>query len=100
MIRISRKDFLKMGVAMPMALQSMSQRAEAKGRAKTPPKRIIFINSCLGFYEPYFFPKKRGELATSDYLKGMKTMGKMTVFQNLFHPGMETSNHDSEKSFL
>ena len=24
----------------------------------------------------------------------------MTVFQNLFHPGMETSNHDSEKSFL
>ena len=100
MIRISRKDFLKMGVAMPLALQSMNQRAEAKGRTNTPPKRIIFINSCLGFYEPYFFPKKRGELATSDYLKGMKTMGKMTVFQNLFHPGMETSNHDSEKSFL
>ena len=24
----------------------------------------------------------------------------MTVFRNLFHPGMETSNHDSEKSFL
>mgnify|MGYP003324676656 CR=1 FL=1 len=40
MIRISRKDFLKMGVAMPLALQSMSQRAEAKGRTKTPPKRI------------------------------------------------------------
>ena len=30
----------------------------------------------------------------------MKTPGKMTVFQNLFHPGMDTSNHDSEKSFL
>jgi len=28
------------------------------------------------------------------------TNDKMTVFQNLFHPGMETSNHDSEKSFL
>jgi hypothetical protein len=95
---ISRKEFLKMGAALPLALQSLSQRAEAKG--KTPPRRIIFINSCLGFYEPYFFPKKRGDLATSDYLKGMKSLEKMTVFQNLFHPGMETSNHDSEKSFL
>jgi hypothetical protein len=24
----------------------------------------------------------------------------MTVFNNLYHPGMDTSNHDSEKSFL
>ena len=95
---ISRNEFLKMGMALPLALQSLGQRAEA--RAKTPPRRIIFINSCLGFYEPYFLPKKRGDLATSDYLKGMKTLEKMTVFQNLFHPGMETSNHDSEKSFL
>jgi hypothetical protein len=98
MRNISRKDFLKIGGALPLALQSLSQRAEAK--VKTPPKRIIFINSCLGFYEPYFFPKKRGDLATSDYLKGMKTLEKVTVFQNLFHPGMNTSNHDSEKSFL
>ena len=98
MRNISRKEFLKMGVALPLALQSLSQRAEAK--VKTPPKRIIFINSCLGFYEPYFFPKKRGDLSTSDYLKEMKTLEKMTVFQNLFHPGMDTSNHDSEKSFL
>jgi hypothetical protein len=95
---ISRNEFLKMGVALPLALQSLGQRAKAK--AKTPPKRVIFINSCLGFYEPYFFPKKRGDLTTSDYLKGMKSLEKMTVFQNLFHPGMETSNHDSEKSFL
>jgi len=98
MRNISRKDFLKIGVALPLALQSLSQRAEAK--VETPPKRIIFINSCLGFYEPYFFPKKRGDLITSDYLKEMKTLEKMTVFQNLFHPGMDTSNHDSEKSFL
>ena len=98
MRNISRKDFLKIGGALPLALQSLSQRAEAK--VKTPPKRIIFINSCLGFYEPYFFPKKRGDLATSDYLKGMKTLEKVTVFQKLFHPGMNTSNHDSEKSFL
>ena len=98
MRNISRKDFLKIGAALPLAMHSLRLRAEEK--KKRPPKRIIFINSCLGFYNPYFFPKKRGDLITSDYLKEMKTLEKMTVFQNLFHPGMDTSNHDSEKSFL
>ena len=97
---ISRKDFLKAGTALPLALQSLDLRATAKPKSVTPPKRIIFICSCLGFYKPYFFPKKRGDLATSDYLKDMKTLDKMTVFNNLYHPGMDTSNHDSEKSFL
>lgn len=95
---ISRKQFLKLGAALPLAAQSLQLRAFA--RPKTPPKRIIFICSCLGFHEPYLFPRKRGDLHSSDYLKEMKTLDKMTVFQNLFHPGMETSNHDSEKSFL
>jgi hypothetical protein len=95
---ISRKEFLKVGVALPLALNSLSLRAAAKN--SLPPKRIIFICSCLGFYEPYFFPKKQGDLSSSDYLKSMKTKEKMTVFQNLFHSGMDTSNHDSEKSFL
>jgi len=98
MKEISRKEFLKIGAALPLAVQSLSLRAE-QGK-KRPPKRIIFINSCLGFYKPYFYPKKRGDLSTSDYLKGMKILEKMTLFQNLFHPGMDTSNHDSEKSFL
>jgi hypothetical protein len=98
MRNISRKEFLKVGVALPLALNSLSLRAAAK--ETLPPKRIIFICSCLGFYEPYFFPKKQGDLSSSDYLKGMKTKEKMTVFQNLFHSGMDTSNHDSEKSFL
>jgi hypothetical protein len=97
---ISRKEFLKAGAALPLALQSIDLRAAAKPKPATPPKRIIFICSCLGFHKPYFFPKKRGELATSHYLKGMKTPEKMTVLQNFFHPGMDTSNHDSEKSFL
>ena len=60
----------------------------------------MFICNSLGFYEPNFFPQTRGDLDSSRYLAGMKTKDKMTVFQNLFHPGMETSNHDSEKSFL
>ena len=95
---ISRKEFLKVGAALPLALNSLSLRAAAKN--SLPPKRIIFICSCLGFYEPYFFPKKQGDLSSSDYLKSMKTKEKLTVFQNLFHSGMDTSNHDSEKSFL
>ena len=97
---LSRKDFLKVGAALPLALQSLSLRAAQKPKSVTPPKRIMFICNSLGFYEPNFFPQIRGDLYSSQYLAGMKTKDKMTVFQNLFHPGMETSNHDSEKSFL
>ncbi len=100
MRRIDRKEFLKMGAAFPLALQSLEQLAAAGNKPKMAPKRIIFICSCLGFYEPYFFPKHDGDLSSSDYLKDIEVKEKMTVFRNLFHPGMETSNHDSEKSFL
>jgi hypothetical protein len=96
----SRREFLKFGAALPLALQSLDLRAATDPATKVPPKRIIFICNSLGFYKPSFFPTKRGDLSTSPYLKGMATREKMTVFQNLFHPGMETSNHDSEKSFL
>ena len=47
---ISRKEFLKAGAALPLALNSLGLRAAAK--KAMPPKRIIFICSCLGFYEP------------------------------------------------
>ncbi len=94
----SRRDFLKLGVALPLAIHSLSLRAEE--RKKQPPRRIIFICNSLGFHAPYFFPKVQGDLTTSEYLKDMQTAQKITVFENLFHPGMSTSNHDSEKSFL
>ncbi len=97
---ISRKEFLKFGAALPLALQSLDLHAASKPEPKEPPRRIVFICNSLGFYEPYFFPKTRGDLASSQYLKDMGVQEKMTVFQNLFHPGMDTSNHDSEKSFL
>ena len=94
----SRRDFLKLGAALPLALSSLEiYAAQAK---KDPPRRIIFICNSLGFYAPYFFPKTQGDLTTSDYLKDLKTFEKMTIFQNFYHPGMATSNHDSEKSFL
>ncbi len=94
----TRRDFLKIGAALPLALHSLSLQA-AEGR-KAPPKRVMLICNSLGFHEPYFFPKTRGDLATSTYLQDLKVKNKATVFQNLYHPGMETSNHDSEKSFL
>ena len=95
-----RRDFLKFGAALPLALHSLNARAASTPGVKAPPKRVIFICNSLGFYEPNFFPTKRGDLTSSKYLKEMAVREKMTVFQNLFHPGMETSNHDSEKSFL
>ena len=100
MSRFNRREFLKFGAALPLAFQSLDRRAAAESTKKTPPKRIIFFCNSLGFYEPNFFPSVRGDLKTSPYLKDIALQEKMTVFQNLFHPGMDTSNHDSEKSFL
>jgi hypothetical protein len=91
-----RRTFLKFGAALPLALQSLA----AAPKPAPPPKRIIFICNSLGWYEPNFFPEKQGEIDTSPYLKDLAVREKMTVYQNLFHPGMDTSNHDSEKSFL
>ena len=98
MKNLNRKEFLKLGTALPISLSPLGLTA-ASNKQETP-KRIIFINNSLGFYGPYFFPKKQGDLTSSNYLKNFRVKNKLTVFQNLFHPGMETSNHDSEKSFL
>lgn len=94
----TRRDVLKFGAALPLAMHSLNLRAGK--HPKQAPKRIMFICNSLGFYEPHFFPKARGDLSSSDYLKDLATKDKLTVFENLYHPGMETSNHDSEKSFL
>jgi hypothetical protein len=97
-MNLSRKAFLKAGAALPLAIHSLSLRAADS--AKVPPKRIIFICNSLGFYAPYFFPQTRGDLSAARYLKDLRVKDKMTVLQNLYHPDMHTSNHDSEKSFL
>ena len=94
----TRRDLLKFGTALPFAMHTLDVCADSN--ATSPPKRIIFICNSLGFYKPYFFPKKRGDLSSSSYLKDIATRDKLTVFENLYHPGMNTSNHDSEKSFL
>jgi|694.fasta_scaffold00499_9 hypothetical protein len=98
-----RRKLLQFGLALPLALEILSMRKsqlKAEENRQTPPRRILFICNSLGFHAPYFFPRKSGDLATSPYLRDMRSLGKLTVFNHLFHPGMETSNHDSEKSFL
>lgn len=101
---ITRKEFLRVGAALPFALHSLMMKAAARDaagdKAGKPPKRIMFICNSLGFYAPYFFPKTKGDLASSDYLRTLRVKDKATVYKNLFHPGMETSNHSCEKSFL
>lgn len=98
-----RRRLLQLGAALPMALESLSLRRSglaAQDQAKRPPRRVLFICNSLGFYAPHFFPKNAGDLSTSEYLGKLRLLDKITVFRNFYHPGMETSNHDSEKSFL
>ena len=66
-----RRTFLKFGAALPLALQSLNARAATSSKAKAPPRRMIFICNSLGFYETNFFPVKRGDLATSRYLRDL-----------------------------
>jgi hypothetical protein len=95
---LERRRFLKFGAALPLALRAL--RAGADENKSVPPRRIIFVCNSLGFYKQHFFPKEPGELSSSRYLKTIQSPEDVTVFENLYHPGMDTSNHDSEKSFL
>ena len=80
----NRRDFLKFGAALPVAMKAIAARASERPPTD-PPKRIMFICNSLGFYEPNFFPAERGNLASSKYLKDVATKDKMTVFQNLYY---------------
>jgi len=94
-MRIDRRDFLKAGVVLPLLPSVIAAETP-----KTAPRRIVFICNTLGFHPGFWHPKKTGDLSSSVYLKAMRARNKMSVLGNFFHPGMETSNHLSEKSFL
>ncbi|MGY8748127.1 MAG: DUF1552 domain-containing protein [Pirellulales bacterium] len=96
-MRIDRRNFVKAGVALPLL---GSLQATAFGQHAPAPQRIIFICNTLGFHPTYWNPTATGDLSSSLYLSGMRGLHKMSAFGNFYHPGMETSNHDSEKSFL
>ena len=95
---LPRRRFLKFGAALPLAVSALPAATAAVW--KKPPQRIIFINNSLGFFRSYFNPARAGQLDTSKYLGLIECPEDVTVIENLYHPGMETSNHDSEKSFL
>ena len=95
---LERRTFLKFGAALPLALHAL--RAGATEAQVAAPRRIIFICNSLGFFKSYFDPTDLGQLDSSRYLRLIECPEDVTVIKNLFHPGMETSNHDSEKSFL
>jgi hypothetical protein len=94
-MHIDRRDFLRAGVALPFMPSLMAAETP-----RTAPRRIVFICNTLGFHSKYWYPTEAGDLSSSEYLKGMRTTHKMSVLGNFYHPGMETSNHLSEKSFL
>ena len=95
---LERRTFLKFGAALPLALHAL--RAGATEAQPAAPRRMIVICNSLGFYKGYFDPPEPGQLDSSRYLRTIECPEDVTVIENLFHPGMETSNHDSEKSFL
>ena len=73
----SRRDFLKFGAALPLALHSLDLR-KAMPKRTSPPRRVMFICNSLGFYRPNFFPSVRGDLSSSKYLAEMKTSNKLS----------------------
>ena len=81
-------------------LRCVRYSAGAGTQEGPPPRRIIFICNSLGFFRSYFSPTEPGQLESSRYLRAIECPEDVTVFENLYHPGMDTSNHDSEKSFL
>ncbi|MFT5498547.1 MAG: hypothetical protein ACI9TH_003962 [Kiritimatiellia bacterium] len=96
MMQLNRRNFLRAGIALPL-MQSLPVIGAG---GVSVPRRIMFICNTLGFHPDFWNPEVEGDLSSSAYLGGMRTQHKMSVLGNFFHPGMETSNHLSEKSFL
>ena len=51
-----RREILKFGAALPLAMQSIDLRAEGETTTSTRPRRVMFICNSLGFYGAEFFP--------------------------------------------
>ena len=99
---LSRRTFLTssgVALALPM-LESMNP---AFGKAKTPPKRMIFMCTALGLHPPSLFPKKSGpNYEETPYLKLLNEHRKdFTLFGGLSHRNQTGRQpHDSEITFL
>jgi len=100
---LSRRTLLRAGgvvLGLPL-LEAMAPMARAAGDAPTAPRRMVLINSCLGFYGPDFFPAEPGrDYTLSPYLRELADWrGDFTVISGLAHPDVG-SGHASEASYL
>jgi hypothetical protein len=85
----SRREFLKFGAALPLALQSLDLRAATASAIKVTPKRIIFICKRVGGVPvgnvtgnfAFGFPFAQGasaiNLCTSAKMNGQKQGGRI-----------------------
>ena len=72
----SRREILKYGAALPLAMHSLDLHAVTKPKPVAPPRRIMFICNSLGFYKPNFFPSKRGDLSQFEVSQGNGKKGE------------------------
>ena len=82
---LSRKAFLRCGAALPLALRALSLKADTP---PTPaPRRLVFICNSLGFYQPYFYPKHRGDWSSSPLLESIAVALEVESHRKPFPPG-------------
>jgi hypothetical protein len=104
---IARRAFLRgagVAMALPM-LEAMTpafggQRPRGQGAAATP-RRIVAIESALGFMPDLFFPTGAGrDYQASPYLEILKAhREKFSVFSGTSHPDVD-GGHNAEMVFL
>lgn len=101
--KISRRESIKASgvvIALPF-LESMNS---AVGRELvTPPKRLVFICSTLGFHSPSLFPDTRGsDYKNTEYLELLNDhRDNFTLFSGLSHPDQNGKQpHDTEMTWL
>lgn len=95
---MKRRIFLRAG-AVSLGLPVMNSMLEAsKGKDV---RRMVAINSPLGFHTPYLFPEKAGkDYEAGPYLRHMQEVReKFTVISGLMHPDVD-GGHSAESSFL
>ncbi|MCR9117708.1 MAG: DUF1552 domain-containing protein [bacterium] len=98
---IHRRTLLKAGavsLALPF-LEAMQPRtsnaAPVDGESKAPPRRMLAINSPLGFLPEDFFPQTAGmEYESTPYLKPLDDLrGDFSVFSGVSHPEVSGGHH-------
>lgn len=99
---LNRRTFLRASgftLALPM-LEAMELRG-VEAKLKTPPRRMVAIETNMGILPQYFFPEKAGkDYEGTPYLDRLKAhRQQLTVFSGVSLPGV-TGAHAAEKCFL